>query len=251
MTMKRFEGKVAVVTGGNSGIGLAIAQTFQQEGASVVVFGRNKKTLDEAAASLQHDVLAIQGDVTTLIDLDRLYTEAAARFGKIDILVANAGIGVVRPIDQTDEALFDQISDVNFKGVFFTVQKALPHLKDGAAIVLVSSVANRKGLAGFAVYSATKAAVRSLARTFSAELLPRGIRVNVISPGPIQTPILHRMGLQPAQVEAFTEQVASQVPMKRFGTAQEMATVALFLASDDSSYLAGTEIIADGGMTQL
>ena len=151
--MKRLEGKVAVITGGNSGIGLAMAEEFQRQGASVAIFGRNQQTLDEAAASLGAGVLVVQGDVTKSADLDRLYAESTKRFGKIDILVANAGIGKVRPLEQTDEALFDQISNINFKGVFFTVQKALPHLKDGASIILVSSIASQKGFAGLAVYN--------------------------------------------------------------------------------------------------
>ena len=249
--MSRLKGKLAVITGGNSGIGLAIAQAFRQEGAKVVIFGRNKASLDRAAASLHDGSMAVQGDVTKPADLDRLYADATSRGEKIDILVANAGIGKILPFAQTDEAAFDQVTDINFKGVFFTVQKALPHLADGASIILVSSIAGQMGFPGFSVYNATKAAVRSLARTFSAELLPQGIRVNVLSPGAIQTPLLGRMGLDAKQLGAFTEQITQQVPMKRFGTVEEMAKAALFLASDDSSYMAGAELVADGGMSQL
>ena len=183
-----------------------------------------------------------------MADLDRLYAETTKQFGKIDIVVANAGIGKVRPFEQTDEALFDQISNINFKGVFFTIQKALPHLTNQARIILISSIAARMGFQGFSVYNATKAAVRSLARTLSAELLPRGIRVNVLSPGTIQTPIFGRMDLDAKQQDDFTAQMSQQVPMKRLGTAEEMAKAVLFLASDDSSYMAGAEVVADGGV---
>ena len=247
----RLKDKVAVVTGGNSGIGLAIAKEFRQEGASVVISGRNKKTLDEAAAEIGRDTLAVQADVSIVADLDNLYHQTTVKHGKIDILVVNAGVTPVKPVDQVDEGFFDHLSDINFKGAFFTLQRALPHLNDHASVILNSSVANQKGLAGLSVYNATKAAVRSLARTFSAELLPRGIRVNTLSPGAIQTPLFGRMGLSPKALEDFAKNISSQIPMKRIGTAEEMAKAALFLASSDSSYVVGAELIADGGMTQI
>ena len=247
----KLAGKVAVITGGNSGIGLAIAQEFTQQGANVVIFGRNAQTLDEASEHIGNGTLAVQGDVTQLADLERLYQQTIARFGKIDILVANAGVAKPAPLDLTDEALFDLTSDVNFKGAFFTVQKAVPHLNEGASIILTTSAGNVKGLPNFSVYVATKAAVRSLARSFSAELLPRGIRVNALSPGPIETPIFGRMGLPQEAVDGIAEQISAMTPIKRFGQPNEMAKAALFLASSDSSYVVGSELVADGGMSQL
>ena len=247
----KLQGKVAVVTGGNSGIGLAIAREFTEQGADVVVFGRNAETLDEAVQSIGNGTLGVQGDVTRLDDLDRLYQETVARFGKIDILVANAGIARPAPLNLTDEALFDLTSDINFKGAFFTVQKAVPHLNDGASIILVTSSGNVKGLPNFSVYVATKAAVRSLARSFSAELLPRGIRVNALSPGPIETPIFGRMGLPEEAMDGIAAKMTEMIPIKRFGKPEEMAKAALFLASSDSSYVVGSELVADGGMSQL
>lgn len=239
-------GKVAVVTGGNSGIGLATAQEFKAQGAKVAIFGRSQKTLDEAVHTIGEGTLAVRGDVTDLADLNRLYEQTVERFGKVDILVVNAGISKPAPVEQVDEALFDQISDTNFKGAFFTVQRALPHLNDGASIILVTAYVNQKGIPGYSLVSATKAALRSLARSFSAELLPRGIRVNALSPGAIETPILGKLGL-PVETLKWAE----QIPMKRLGSAEEMAKVALFLASTDSSYIAGAELVADGGKSQI
>lgn len=247
----KLKGKVAVITGGNSGIGLAIAKDFVAQGATVVIHGRNKKTLDEAAAAIGNNTLAVQGDVANLADLDALFAKISDRHKKIDILVANAGIAGFTPIDQVNEKTFDEISDINFKGLFFTVQKAVPLLNKGASIILVSSVANQMGMATFSVYSATKAAVRSLSRTLSAELLPKGIRVNTLSPGPIETPIFDRMGMTKEMKADFGKQISQQVPMGRFGSSAEMAKTATFLASSDSSYIAGAEIVADGGMSQI
>ena len=247
----RLKDKVAVITGGNSGIGLAIAKEFKAQGAQVTIFGRNQKTLDEAIQTIGNGALTVQGDVTNHGDLARLYKLTEEKFGKVDILVANAGMGRLVPVEATDEKLFDEISDINFKGLYFTVQKALPHLNDGASIVLVSSIANQKGFPNFSVYSATKAAVRSLARSFSAELLTRGIRTNVLSPGPIETPIYGKLGLSEGEAEEMGRTFQDMNPMKRFGTPEEMAKAALFLASSDSSYVAGAELIADGGFTQI
>lgn len=247
----RLKGKVAVITGGNSGIGLAIAKVFSEQGASIVISGRDKKTLEKARVEIGSETLALQSDISNLPEIDLFYQETSKTFGKIDVLVVNAGIAPVTPIEKVDEAFFDQISDINFKGAFFTVQKALPYLNDGASIILVSSIANQKGFAGMSVYSATKAAVRSLARAFSAELLPRGIRVNTLSPGAIETPIFGRMGLSKEEMEGFASNITTQIPMKRIGNSQEMANCALFLASSDSSYVAGSELIADGGLSQL
>lgn len=247
----KLENKVAVITGGNSGIGLAVAREFSNEGANVVIFGRNRKTLDEAVKSIGKNVLVIQGDVSNLADIDKLYKQTTEKFGKIDILVANAGIAPTMMVEQVTEAHFDQVSDINFKGLYFTVQKAIPHMKDQASVILVSSIANNKGLPGMSVYAATKAAVRSLARTFTSELKARGIRVNVLSPGAIQTPLFGKMGLSPEAVDDFAKNVIAQVPLNRFGKPEEMAKAAIFLASSDSSYVQATELVADGGFTQV
>lgn len=247
----RLKGKVAVITGGNSGIGLAIAKVFREQGASIVISGRDKKTLEKAQTEIGSETLALQSDISNLPEIDLFYQQTSKTFGKIDVLVVNAGIAPVMPIEKVDEAFFDQLSDINFKGAFFTVQKALPYLNDGASVILVSSVANQKGIAGMSVYSATKAALRSLARTFSAELLPRGIRVNSLSPGAIETPIFERMGLSKEEMEGFASNMKTQIPMKRIGKSHEMANSALFLASSDSSYVAGSELIADGGLSQI
>ena len=242
----KLKEKVAVITGGNSGIGLATAREFKAEGARVVIFGRNQGTLDEAVRTIGNGTLAVQGDVTSLADLGLLYEQTVKRFGKIDILVVNAGISKPRNVERIDEANFDQISNINFKGAFFTVQRAVPYLNDGASILLVTGSVHEKGVPGYSVVSATKAAVRSLARTLSAELLPRGIRVNALSPGSIETPIFGKLGL-PVEPHKWAE----GIPMKRIGRAEEMAKAALFLASDDSSYMAGAELVVDGGQAQI
>jgi len=242
----KLQGKVAVVTGGNSGIGLATAQEFKAQGAEVVIFGRTQKTLEEAVQTIGKGALVVQGDVTHLADLDRLYQQTVEHFGKVDILVVNAGIAKSVLVEQLDEALFDEISNTNFKGAFFTVQRALRHLNDGASIILVTAAVHQKGVLGYSVVSATKAALRSLARTLAAELLPKGIRVNALAVGTIETPIFGKLGL-PLELESWAE----QIPMKRFGKPQEMAKAALFLASSDSSYVTGAELVADGGKTQI
>jgi NAD(P)-dependent dehydrogenase (short-subunit alcohol dehydrogenase family) len=249
----RLKDKVAVITGGNSGIGLATASEFKANGAKVVIFGRNSRTLDDAAASLGIDALAVQGDVRNLGDLERLFAETARKFGLVDVLVANAGIAKFAPVDLLPESLFDELSDTMFKGVFFTVQKALPHMRDGSSIVLVGSAdADKQGRMGTSIYTAAKAAVRSLARSLSVELLPRRIRVNVLSPGMTDTPIISREGGVPgATPEELAAIITSGIPLKRRGTPEEMAKGMLFLASDDSSYCLGMEVMCDGGLTQL
>ena len=248
---KRFEGKTVVITGGNSGIGLATAKLFKEDGANVVISGRDQKTLDEAVRTIGKGTLAVKADVSNLGDLDRLYAAVAAKFGKIDALFANAGIAKFSPVSDSNEKLFDDIFDINVKGLYFTVQKAIPFLNDNAGIVLNSSVVNSRGMVGTSVYSASKAAVRSLARTFAAELVDRGIRVNVVSPGPITTPILGRSGLPQEAIDDFAQNVASRVPMKRFGTGEEVGHAALFLASSEASYITGVDLNVDGGMGQI
>src|SRR5258708_6343336 len=248
-----LDGKVATITGGNSGIGLATVRAFKANGAKVAIFGRDRGTLDQAAASLGDGVLAVQGDVRNLVDLERLFDQTRKRFGMIDILVANAGIAKFAPVDVLSEALFDELSGILFKGVFFTVQKALPHMRDGASIILVGAADSDKlGRSGTSISSAAKAAVRSLARSMSVELLPRRIRVNVLSPGMTDTPIITGEGGPPGMSpEQLAAVITSTIPLRRRGTPEEMAKAALFLASDDSSYCLGSEILVDGGMTQL
>jgi NAD(P)-dependent dehydrogenase (short-subunit alcohol dehydrogenase family) len=247
----RFEGKSAVITGGNSGIGLATAKMFHDEGAKVTISGRDQKTLDAAVATIGPGTLAVKADVTNLADLDRFFAQAVAKFGKIDVLFANAGIAKFASAADSTEQMFDETFDINVKGLFFTLQKALPHLNENAGIVLTSSVVTSKGNPGSSVYSASKSAIRSLARTFAAELLPRGIRVNVVSPGPICTPILGKSGMPQSGVDAFEDAVKTRVPMKRLGTPEEVGHAVLFLASGEASYITGVDLNVDGGLGQL
>jgi NAD(P)-dependent dehydrogenase (short-subunit alcohol dehydrogenase family) len=249
--MKRLEGKVAVVTGGNSGIGLASAKRLQEEGAKVVIAGRSQKTLDEATKSIGNGVLAIQADVSKLEDIDKIYAAVEKKLGKIDVLFVNAGVAKFAPFAQTTESTYNENFDTNVKGAYFTIQKALPHLNDGASIILNTSVAGIKGTEGASAYSATKAALRSIARTAAAELVGRGIRVNAVAPGPIETPIFGRTGLPKEAIDQFAKSISSQVPMKRFGQPEEVAGTVAFLASSDSSYITGEEIHVDGGLGQI
>ncbi|HEU5079190.1 MAG TPA: glucose 1-dehydrogenase [Opitutaceae bacterium] len=244
-------GKIAVITGGNSGIGLATAKRFVDEGAHVVITGRREKDLKEAAAFIGRNVTTVAGDVSRMEDLDRLYAVVKEKHGQIDILFANAGGGTVAPLALATESHFDKIFDVNVKGVFFTVQKALPLFKDGGSIILTSSNANVLGVPAFTAYAASKAAVRSFARGWTMELKDRKIRVNSMSPGPIETPALEKAGLTAEQAEQAAAQFASQVPLGRRGKPEEIAAVAVFLASDESSYITGVDLAVDGGMAQV
>ena len=249
--MKRLEGKVAVITGGNSGIGLASAKRLKEEGARVAIAGRSQKTLDEAAKALGKDALAIQADVSNMEDIDKIYATVEKKLGKIDVLFVNAGVAKFAPFSATTEAIYDENFSTNVKGAYFTIQKAIPHLNDGASIILNTSVAGIKGTEGTSAYSATKAALRSLARTSAAELVGRGIRVNAVAPGPIVTPIFGRTGLPQAAVDEFVKSVSVSVPMKRLGQPEEVAGAVAFLASSDSSYITGEELHVDGGMGQI
>ncbi len=249
--MGRLNGKIAVITGGNSGMGLETARRFVAEGAKVVITGRRRKELDAAVKSIGRNVTGVQGDVSKLDDLDRLYARVREKHGHIDILFANAGLAQMAPLDQVTEEFFDLHFDVNVKGLFFTVQKALPLMRDGSSIILNSSIAGRMGMAGMSVYSATKAAVRSFSRTWTMDLKDRKIRVNTLSPGPIETPIFGKMGLTADQTREFGERVLEQVPMGRMGTSDEIARAVVFLASDDSSYITGIDLCVDGGMAQI
>jgi NAD(P)-dependent dehydrogenase (short-subunit alcohol dehydrogenase family) len=249
--MGRLSGKVAVITGGNSGIGLATAKRFVEEGAQVVITGRRQKELDEAAATIGKNVTAVQGDVSRPEDMERLYATVREKHGHIDILFANAGVGSLAPLGTISEEHFDREFGINVKGVLFTVQKALPLMKDGGSIILNSSIAGQKGIGGFSVYNATKAAVRSFARTWTSDLKQRKIRVNSLSPGPIETPIVAKMGLTKEQIDQFTGSLVSQVPLGRAGQSEEIAAAAVFLASDESSFITGIDLNVDGGLAQV
>ena len=240
----KLQGKVAVITGGTAGIGLAAAKLFVREGAYVFITGRRQKELDEAVKAIGSNVAGVQGDVARLADLDRLYEIVKAK-GRIDIVLANAGLAEFSPLEKITEEHFDKLFNLNVKGALFTVQKALPLLNDGASIILTGSVASVKGTPAFGVYGATKAAVRNFVRAWTVELKGRGIRSNVLSPGPIDTEQVTR---QPADVIA---RIVSTIPMGRMGEPDEVAKAALFLASDDSSFVTGIELFVDGGRAQI
>jgi len=248
----KLEDKVAVITGGSSGIGLAIAKEFVAEGAYVFITGRRASELDKAVKEIGRNVFPVQGDVSELEELDRLYDVVLREKGRVDVIVANAAVGGLAPEGAAaSPEHFDKVFNVNTRGVFFTVQKAVNLLSDGASIVLTASNAQYMGIPGFGPYSASKAAVRSFARTWAAEFKDRGIRVNTLSPGPIDTPIMGTSGLTPEEVEKFLEQTVASVPLGRIGRPEEMAKAALFLASSDSSFVTGIDLVADGGMTQI
>jgi len=249
--MSNLNNKVAVVTGGSSGIGWATAQRFIADGAEVVITGRDQEALDAAVAELGDRATGIRGDVANLEDLDRLFAQVQEQFGRVDVLFANAGIAPFVPFEAVTEEHFDRLFNINVRGLFFTVQKALPLLSEGASVILNASVVAQSGLPNTSIYSATKAAVRSLGRTLAAELSPRGIRVNVVSPGLIETPLVGKLGLSQDEIDAFAEQVVQQTPLGRPGKPEEIAATVAFLASDDASYFTGADLVADGGMIQV
>jgi NAD(P)-dependent dehydrogenase (short-subunit alcohol dehydrogenase family) len=252
--MGNLEGKVAVVTGGSTGIGLAAAKRFAQEGMSVVLFARSAQQLDEAREALrQRDTLVVSGDVTVDADLRRLFGEVSTRHGRIDVLFANAGIAEWSLAADVTPEHFDRLFAVNVRGAFFTVKHALPLLRPGGAVVLTTSVANCVGAARTSVYAASKAAARSFVRTLAAELLPRGIRVNAVSPGPTETPILAKGArtLGPEALKEMTTATMSRLPMGRLGKPEEIAEAVYFLASPTSSFVVGQELAVDGGLTAL
>lgn len=249
--MGKLDGKIALITGGNSGIGLGTAKRFVNEGAYVFITGRRQAELDAAVEEIGRNVTAVQGNVSNLSDLDLLFAQIKGDKGRIDIVFANAGVAQYFPFGQVTEDHFDFHFNINVKGVLFTVQKALPLLPRGASVILNGSVVGSKGLPSNSVYSATKAAVRSFARTWTTDLKSRGIRVNVISPGPIDTPGLNRL-LESGQVgEERRKSIQSTVPLSRLGTPDEIAKAVVFLASDDSSFVTGIELFVDGGFAQV
>lgn len=247
--MQRLAGKTALITGGNSGIGLATARLFREHGAQLVITGRDQGGLEKAQQALGDQVLAIRSDAGDLRQIDALMATVGQRFDQLDTLVLNAGVALAAPVDLATEAQFDEMLSVNVKGAFFTIQKALPLLRPGASIIVITSIANQVGTPAMSIYGATKAALRSMVQSLGLELIGRGIRVNAISPGPIATPIFERFGLPAEVVTGVKAQMASKSPMQRFGEPQEVAKVALFLASDDASYVVGDEIVVDGGMS--
>ena len=249
--MRKLEGKIALVTGGSSGIGLATAKQFVAEGAYVYITGRRQVELDAAVEAIGKNVKGIQSDVSKLEDLDRLFATIEQEQGHIDVIFANAGVGEIAPLGSISEEHFDKTFNTNVKGLLFTVQKALPLLPEGAAIILNASTASTVGTPAFSVYSATKAAVRSFARNWTLDLKDRKIRVNAISPGVVPTPGYTLLGLSEEQVQEFVDSQAVTIPLGRVGTPDEIAKAVVFLASDDSSFVNGIELFVDGGMAQV
>jgi NAD(P)-dependent dehydrogenase (short-subunit alcohol dehydrogenase family) len=248
---KKLEGKIAVITGGSSGIGLASAKKFVDEGAYVFITGRRQSELDKAKVEIGRNVTTVQGDIAKLEDLDRLYETVKKEKGALDIIVASAGVGEMVTLEHSTPEHFDKTFNTNARGTFFTVQKALPLLRNGGSIVLVSSAVHMIGIPFYTTYAATKAALRSFTRSWAGELKSRGIRVNALSPGPIDTPIIDGQVKTKEEADALKANFAGMVPLGRIGRAEEMASAVLFLASSDSSYCTGIDLVADGGMTQI
>ncbi|CAB3762235.1 SDR family oxidoreductase [Paraburkholderia humisilvae] len=247
----KLKDKVVLITGGTSGIGLETARLFRDEGAQVAVVGTNPARLTRAAVELGHDALAIRADLRHLADIDAAITEVVTRYGRIDIVFANAGAATAAPLEEVTSEQIDEQFALNFKGLFFTVQKAAPYLSSGSAVIVTTSFLNEVGAPGLSILSATKAAVRSLVRSLGAELAPRRIRVNAVSPGPIATPFHGKLGLSAERVSQTAAALEAGVPLKRLGEPAEIAKAALFLASDDASYITGAELVVDGGFTQI
>jgi NAD(P)-dependent dehydrogenase (short-subunit alcohol dehydrogenase family) len=247
----KLEGKVALITGGSSGIGLASAKRFVADGARVIIVSPRRSAVDEAVAEIGERASGYAGDVRKFEDLDSIYADVQRTFGKIDVLFANAGVVTLEPLGEVTEESYDRQFNINTKGLFFTVQKALPILRDGGSILLNSSVAHFTGGANMHVYAGSKAAVRAFARNWAVELKDRKIRVNCLSPAVIETPIAFKMGMQPEELPGITAQILSQMPMGRPGRANEAAAAALFLVSEDSSFITGTDLCVDGGLGQV
>lgn len=249
--MKKLQNKVAIITGANSGIGLATAKLYLQHGAKVVLSGRRQEALDEVAATLDGDFITVKADVSIAADNKRLIEEATNKYGKIDILFLNAGIAPPTPTNEITEEHYDTLFNTNVKGPILATKEAIPHINDGGTILFTNSIVHQKGFDGLGVYSATKGALRAYQRVLTSELKSRGIRVNSIAPGPIDTPIYGKMGLPQDVVEEMGKGFAQQVPLGRFGTSEEIAKSALFLASEDASYINGVELEVDGGLSQV
>ena len=249
--MAKLENKIVLVTGATSGIGLASAQLFVAEGATVIATGRDEQGMAKARELLGPRAVVVRSGAGSMVDIDALMEDIKQRFGRLDVLFLNAGVAHAAPLEAVSEAQFDEMTGTNVKGVFFTIQKALPLLGAGGSVMVTTSITNQLGNANFSVYGATKAAVRSLVMSLGLELIGRGIRVNAISPGPIATQMFDRFGLPHDVAQAAKAGIAEKSPSKRFGTPEEVAKLALFLASDDSSYIVGEEIVIDGGMTLL
>ncbi len=249
--MDKLKNKLAVITGGSSGIGLATAKEFIANGAKVVIFGRGKQALDEAVSQLGSNSFAVKGDVSNLSDLDNLFAETKSKFGGIDILFVNAAQAKLAAISDTTEAFFDEMIDINFKGAYFTLQKAIPYLNKNASVIITTSWLNSIGFGGSSLLSASKAALRSVVRVASAELMGNGIRVNAVSPGAIGTPLWGKIGLPEDVLKSAGEAITNQIPVKRWGQPEEIAKAVLFLASADSSYIVGNELTVDGGLRQI
>jgi NAD(P)-dependent dehydrogenase (short-subunit alcohol dehydrogenase family) len=249
--MGRLDGKIAVITGGSTGMGLATAKLFVREGAKVVITGRDQAALDAAVEAIGHDVDALRGDISNMADIDALRTFVAAKHGRVDILFANAGGARPGPFGEVSEEDYDFTVDTNLKGSFFTMQKLVPLMPTGGSVILNTSIQASKGFPGFAVYAATKAALRSLARTLTAELSPGGIRVNALAPGFIDTDIMRKIGMSEEMIAEIKARSQTQIPMDRMGTGDDIARVALFLASDDAGYVTGIELTVDGGSAQV
>jgi NAD(P)-dependent dehydrogenase (short-subunit alcohol dehydrogenase family) len=245
--MSKLQGKIALITGGTTGIGLATAQLFHAEGARIFVTGRNEKSLAQAKDLLPKDVTILKSDAGSLSDIDQLLSELKKHIKNIDILFLNAGIAVMKPFEATTEEDYDNMLNINLKGPFFTIQKALPLLSKGASVILTASIAGHKGSAMMAAYATSKAGVRSICGTLGAYLAEREIRVNTISPGPIMTPLFGKTGLSPDEIDGLNQSISQSIPMHRFGKPDEIAKTALFLASEDSSYMTGADIVVDGG----
>lgn len=246
----KLKNKIAVITGGNSGIGLATAQEFRAEGARVVIIGRNADAVAKAVRELGGDTIGITADVSKVAEIDRAFQEVADKAGRVDVLFVNAGIAKFAPLTDSSEALFDEITNTNVKGAYFTIQRALPLLPDGASVILTSSAVVHLGMPGASIYAAGKAALNSLAKTLAVELASRNIRVNVVSPGPIVTPIFGKMGMAKEALDEVAAGILKKVPLGRFGQPGEIAKAVTYLASSDASYVSGTELLVDGVMAQ-
>jgi NAD(P)-dependent dehydrogenase (short-subunit alcohol dehydrogenase family) len=249
--MARLDGKTALITGGTTGIGLETAKLFQTEGARVAFTGQNQERLNEAAQKLGSEAYAIRANTQSVADIDAMALQVKEQLGGLDVLFVNAGITKSVSLAEVDEAHIDEQMGINFKGAFFTIQKVVPFIRDQGSIVLTTSCLNQMGMPGMSIYAASKAALRSLAQTLSAELTERGIRINAVSPGPIETPAYSKLGLPQEALQQMAGQLVEKVPMRRFGQPEEIARAALFLASEDSSFMLGEELVVDGGWAEL